>query len=184
MAKKAAPKKTSTAGRRRPPPAAGPLPVPIIPEEELAAQFPAVEAAAREGRLNVRDDLLDDSRQRTTVLAHLLLEYCGERLADRAPESVFWTRWYWHHRLCRMHERLEHGGERCDAERERGDWLVEESCTLDLAWDLMKQVEARAIADADEAVGKGPFRRPAFGCGDVRPLEKSEAKRRRRRGKG
>ncbi len=97
------------------------LPVPVIPKEELAAHFPVVEAAARDGRLNVREALLDDPRQRITVLAHLLLEYCGDRLADRRPETVFWTRWYWHYRLCRMHERLEHGGARCDAERERGD---------------------------------------------------------------
>jgi hypothetical protein len=156
-AKRATAKKKPTAGRRKPARAKKALPVPIIPEDELAAHFPAVEAAAREGRLNVREGLLDDPRQRTVVLAHLLLEYCGTRLADRSPEAVFWTRWYWHHRLCRAHERLEHGGKRCDAEREREDDLVEESAELDVDWSLMKQVEARAVADADAALGLGPF---------------------------
>ncbi|HEY7158785.1 MAG TPA: hypothetical protein VH575_32875 [Gemmataceae bacterium] len=171
-AKRAAPKKKPTAGRRKPARAKKALSVPIILEDELAAHFPAVEAAAREGRFDVREDVLDDPRKRTTVLAHLLLEYCGDWLADRPPESVFWTRWYWHHRLCRMHERLEHGGKRCDAEREREDWLLEESCERDVDWDLMKQVEARAVADADAALGPGPFKRPPFARGDIRPLDR------------
>ena len=80
-ANKAAQKKP-TAGRRKPARAANALPAPIVPEGELAAYFPAVEFAAREGMLNVRDGLLDDPRQRTTVLAHLLLEDMGHLLAD------------------------------------------------------------------------------------------------------
>lgn len=178
----AAPKKKPTVGRGKPALAENELPARLIPEGELAAHFPAVEAAVREGQLNVRAGLLDDPRQRTTVLVHLLLEYCGDRLAGRPPESVFWTRWYWHHRLCRMHERLEHGGKRCDAEREREDRLVEESCESDVDWDVMKQVEARAEADAYAALGPGPFKRPAFACGDVRPLKHGDKKRRPRGG--
>jgi hypothetical protein len=177
-AKRAGPQKKPTAGRRERAHATGAPPVPIIPEEELAAHFPAVEAAAREGLLNVRVDVLDDPQKRTTVLAHLLLEYGGDRLAARPPESVFWTRWYWHHRLCRMHERLEHGGKRCDAEREREGWLLEEPCVLGLDWELIKQVEARAVMDADAALGPGPFKRPAFACGDVRPLKRGGGRHR------
>lgn len=168
--KKAAPKKTSAAARRkmvRP----KKLPaVPIIPEDELAAHFPAIEAAVRDGSLNVREDILDDPRKRTTILIHVLLEYSGGRLAGRSPESVFWTRWYWHHRLCRMHEQLEHGGKRCDAEREREMYLLEDSFGVDVDWDVMKKVEAQAVADADAALGPGPFKRPKFACGDIRPL--------------
>jgi hypothetical protein len=179
-AKRAAPKKKSTAGRRKPARAKTVLPVPIIPDDELAAHFPAVEAAARAGHLDVREDVLDDPRKRTTVLAHLLLEYCGDRLATRPPESVFWTRWYWHHRLTRMHERLEHGGKRCDVEREREDYLVEEAAKLNVDWKWLDPVEARAIADVDAALGPGPFKRPPFACGDIRPLDRGDGKRRRR----
>jgi hypothetical protein len=179
--KKAAPRNKPASGRCTPARAEEGLPVQVIPEDELAAHFPAVEAAAREGLLNVCAELLDDPRQRTTVLAHLLLEYCRDRLAARPPEAVFWTRWYWHHRLCRMHECLEHGGERCGAEREREDYLLEESADLGLDWDLMKRLEARASADADAALGHGPFRRPPFSCGDVRPLNRGDGKRRPRR---
>src|SRR5262249_4525010 len=39
----------------------------------------------------------------------------------------------------------------------------------------MKRVEARAKADADAALGPGPFKRPPFGCGDVRPRNRGEA---------
>ena len=74
-AKGASPKKEPTAGQRKPAPAKEVLPVPMIAEDELATHFPAVEVAAREGRLDVREGLLDDPRQRTTVLVHLLLEY-------------------------------------------------------------------------------------------------------------
>jgi hypothetical protein len=169
-AKKAAPKKKPTAARRKQAPAKKLPSIPIIPEAELAAHFLAVEAAVRDGSLNVREDILDDPRKRTTILIHALLEYCGERLAGRPPESVFWTRWYWHHRLCRMHEQLEHGGKRCDAEREREMYLLEDSCSFDVDWDVMKEVEAVAVAHADTALGPGPFKRPKFACGDVRPL--------------
>src|SRR5205823_2086996 len=148
----------------------------IIPEDELAAHFPAVEAAAREGRLDVREGLLDDQRQQATVLTHLLLEYCGERLADRSPESVFWTRFYWHHRLRRMHERLEHGGKRCPAmaQSDTEDYLLEEGAKLGVDWQWTDPVEARAVADADAALGPGPFKRPKFACGDIRPLGRGD----------
>jgi hypothetical protein len=162
--KRAVPRKEATAGPHKPGRAKETLSVAIIPEDELAAHFPAVEGAAQSGELSIRDGLLDDPRQRTTVLAHLLLEYCGGRLADRSRESVFWTRWYWQNRLCRMHEQLEHGGKRCDAERERSDALVEEAAELDADWDAMEQVEAQAVADADAALGPGPFKRPKFAC--------------------
>src|SRR5205085_555130 len=88
-AKKATPKEP-TAGRRKPVRDEEALPVPMIPEEELAAHFPAVEAAARNGHLNV----------------------CVERL------------------------------------------------------------DARAVTDADAALRPGPFPRPPFACGDVRPLKR------------
>jgi hypothetical protein len=174
--KKAAVKKVALkkklAARRKPAPKAEPLRAPIIPEAELAAHFPAVEAAAREGRLDVRDGLLDDPRKRTTVLAHLLLEYCGERLAGLPPAAVLWTRFYWHHRLRRMHERLEHGGKRCpaDAQSDFEDNLIEDLARLDVDWTWLDPVQARAVADADAALGPGPFKRPAFACGDIRPL--------------
>jgi hypothetical protein len=173
-AKKTATKKKPTTARRQ---SVRPMkmpPVPIIPEAELSAHFAAVEAAVRDGSLNVREDILDDPRKRTTILVHVLLAYRGDRLAGRPPESVFWTRWYWHHRLCRMHEQLEHGGNRCDAEREREDHLIEDSCEVDADWDVMKQVEAVAEADADAALGPGPFKRPKFACGDIRPLRQTE----------
>ena len=41
------------------------IPVPIIPEDELAAHFPAVQAAARKGQPDVREELHDD-RPRAT----------------------------------------------------------------------------------------------------------------------
>src|SRR5207237_114854 len=64
-ARRSAPQKEPTAGRRKAARAARALPVPIVPEEELAAHFPAVEAAAREGQLNVRVDVLDDPQKKT-----------------------------------------------------------------------------------------------------------------------
>jgi hypothetical protein len=170
---RAAPKKKPVAGRRKPARAENELPVPIIPEAELAAHFPAVEAAARDGRLDVREGLLDDPRQRTTILVHLLLEYCGDRLATRPPDSLFWTRFYWLHRLRRMHERLEHGGKRCsaDAQSDAEDYLLEDGTKLNVDWSRLDPVEARARSDADAALGPGPFKRPPFACGDVRPLD-------------
>lgn len=169
-AKKAALKMKPATPRKKPARAKKLPPVLIIPEDELAAHFPAIEAAVRDGSLNVRGDILDDARKRTTILVHVLLEYCGDRLAGRPPESVFWTRWYWHHRLCRMHEQLEHGGMRCDVEREREMYLLEDSLGVDVDWDMMKQVETVAAADADAALGPGLFKRPKFACGDIRPL--------------
>jgi len=168
--KRVAPKKEPTTARRKMVRPKKLSMVPIIPEDELVSHFPAIEAAVRDGSLNVREDILDDPRKRTTILVHVLLEYCGDRLGGRPPESVFWTRWYWHHRLCRMHEQLEHGGKRCDAEREREMYLLEDSLEVDVEWDVMKQVEAVAVADADAALGPGPFKRPKFACGDIRPL--------------
>jgi hypothetical protein len=150
--------------------------VPILSEAELAAHFPAVEAAVRDGLLNVREGMLDDRRQRATVLAHLLLEYCADRLADRPPEAMLWTRFYWHHRLRRMHERLEHGGKRCPAEA-RGDvedGLLEDAARLGVDFRWVDPVESRAVADAESALGPGPFKRPKFACGDIRPLRPSE----------
>jgi hypothetical protein len=172
-AKKATPKKKPAAGQQ-PAQAKDVLPAPIIPEDELAAHFPAVEAAARAGQLDVREGLLDDPRQRATVLAHLLLEYRGDRLADRPPDSVFWTRFYWHHRLRRMHERLEHGGKRCPAEAQSDaeDYLLEEGSKLGVDFRRLDPVEARAKGDADAALGPGPFKRPKFACGDIRPLDR------------
>jgi hypothetical protein len=183
MKKKAAPKKKPPAGPRQPP-ARQPFPVHIIPEDELAAYFPAVDAAARDGLLNVRDGLLDDPRQRATVLAHLLLEYLGHLLADRPAAAVFWTRFYWHHRLRRTHERLEHGGRRCPAEAQGDteDHLLEEGAGLGVDFNWLDPVEARAVADADAALGPGPFRRPPFACGDIRPLGRGAGQRRRRGG--
>src|SRR2546425_91966 len=49
--KRSAPKQKPAAGRRKPAPTKEVLPVPIISEDELAAHFPAVEAAARAGQL-------------------------------------------------------------------------------------------------------------------------------------
>src|SRR5262249_41871293 len=46
-ARRAAPKKNPTAGRRKPARAKKVPSVPVIPEDVLAAHFPAVEAAAR-----------------------------------------------------------------------------------------------------------------------------------------
>jgi hypothetical protein len=181
-AKRAAPKKEPPTGRRMPARAKESLPVPVIPADELAAHFPAVEAAAQKGQLDVREGLLDDPRQRTTVLTHLLLEYRGDRLADRPPDALFWTRFYWHHRLRRMHERLEHGGQRCpaDAQSDALDYLLEEGVKLGVDWKWVDPVEARAVADADVALGPGPFKRPAFACGDIRPLDRGDGKRRPR----
>ncbi|MBO0698820.1 MAG: hypothetical protein J2P46_10530 [Zavarzinella sp.] len=175
-AKRAAPKKKPTAERRKPAPTIELPPVPIIPEIELAAHFPAVEAAARAGELDVRPDVLDDPQKRTTVLAHLLLEYCGDRLAGRPPEAVFWTRFYWHHRLVRMHERLEHGGKRCPAyaQSDEEDYLLEDGIKLNVDLKCLDPVEARAKADASAALGPGPFKRPKFACGDIRPLGRGE----------
>jgi hypothetical protein len=173
---RAAPKKKPAVRRRTPARVPELPPVAILPEGELAAHFPAVEAAARSGDLDVRADVLDDPRKRTTIRAHLLLEYCGNRLADRPPEAVFWTRFYWYHRLVRMHERLEHGGRRCPAyaQSDAEDYLLEDGVKLkvDLKW--LDPVEARAKADASAALGPGPFRRPKFACGDVRPLAPGE----------
>lgn len=175
-AKRKAPKKKPAAARRKPAPATGLPPVPIIPEDELAVHFPAVEAAARAGELDVRPDVLDDPQKRTTILAHLLLEYCGDRLAICSPEAVFWTRFYWHHRLVRMHERLEHGGKRCPAEAQSDaeDYLLEDGVKLNVDFKWFEPVEARAKADASAALGPGPFKRPKFACGDIRPLGPGE----------
>ncbi|MFT3880111.1 MAG: hypothetical protein QM703_10685 [Gemmatales bacterium] len=167
--------KKSPAGLRKPARGTSSLAVLIIPEKDLAAHFPAVEAAVREGRLDVGAGLLGDPLKRTTILAHLLLEYCVDRLADYPPAKLFWTRWYWQNRLCRMHEQLEHGGKRCDVEREFCDNLVEQAAGFASDWDAtnwetMDRVEAQAVADADTALGPGPFKRPKFACGDIRPL--------------
>lgn len=166
-AKPAAPKTKPARAPTRPP-------VPFIPDEELAAHFPAVEAAARDGRLDVRDGLLDDPRQRATVLAHLLLEFDRDRLAGRASDALFWTRFYWHHRLRRMHERLEHGGKRCPAmaQSDAEDYLLEDGVAAGVDLAALDPVEARAVADADAALGPGPFKRPKFACGDIRPLDR------------
>jgi len=144
---------------------------PVIPEADLAAHFPAVEAAARERGL-VRAELLDDPRQRATALAHLLLEFFRDRLADRPPEAVYWTRFYWHRRPRRTHERLEHGGGPCPADDDTERFLLEDGAELDVDWDRMDPLEARAVADADAALGPGRFERPPFACGDIRPLDR------------
>jgi hypothetical protein len=64
-AKRAVPKKKPPTGWREPARASESIPVPIISEDERAAHFPAVEAAARKGQLDVRAELHDD-RPRAT----------------------------------------------------------------------------------------------------------------------
>jgi hypothetical protein len=114
--------------------------------------------------------LLDDPRQRTTVLAHLLLTFVADRLGGRPPEAMYRTRFYWHRRLRRTHERLEHGGGPCPADNDAELHLLEDGAALGVDWDHLEPLQARAIADADAALGPGPFERPAFACGDIRPL--------------
>jgi len=124
--------------------------------------------------LDVREEVLDDPRQRTTVLAHLLLEFFADRLAGWPPAVVYCTRYYWYRRLRRTHERLEHGGKRCPVETDKEIDLLEAGAELDVDWDSMKQLRARAVADAGAALGPVPFRRPRFACGDIRPLDPGE----------
>jgi len=142
---------------------------PIIPESELSAHYPAVEAAARERGL-VREELFDDSRQRTAALAHVLLTFFDDRLGNHPPTCVYWTRFYWYHRLRRTHERLEHDSNPCPADDDTERYLLEDGAELDVDWDLLEPLQARAVIDADAALGPGRFARPAFACGDIRAI--------------